>query len=57
MLVRLLVGFAGATILAPGDEAEFADDEAIRLIDAGFAVPIAPKIERAVKVPRERRVK
>jgi hypothetical protein len=55
MRVRLLVGFAGATVLVPGDEAEFADDEAIRLIDAGFAVPAAPKIERAVRKPTETR--
>ena len=52
----MLVGLSGPHILlAPGDEAEFADAEAIRLIDAGFAVPVAPKIERAVKAPVERR--
>jgi hypothetical protein len=56
MQVKMLVCLAGARImLNPGDEAEFADDEAIRLIDAGFAVPVAPKIERAVKKPRETR--
>jgi hypothetical protein len=57
MRVRLLVGFAGATVLIPGDEAEFADAEAIRLIEAGFAVPIAPKVERAVKAAPEKRKK
>jgi hypothetical protein len=55
MRVRLLAGFAGATVLVPGDEAEFADAEAIRLIEAGFAIPIAPKVERAVKKPVEKR--
>jgi hypothetical protein len=49
MRVRLLVGFAGATVLVPGDEAEFANAEAVRLIEAGFAVPIAAPIETAVK--------
>jgi len=55
MRVRMLAGLVGGVTLGPGDEAEFADAEAIRLIDAGFAVPIAPKIERAVKKPRETR--
>jgi hypothetical protein len=40
MLLRMLVGLVGGVTLAPGDEAEFADAEAIRLIDAGFAVPV-----------------
>jgi hypothetical protein len=55
MRLRMLVGFAGGFTLIPGDEAEFADAEAIRLIDAGFAVPAKPKLERAVKKPRETR--
>jgi hypothetical protein len=55
MRLRMLVGFAGGLTLIPGDEAEFADAEAIRLIDAGFAVPAKPKIERAVRKPRETR--
>jgi hypothetical protein len=55
MRVRMLAGFAGAMVLIPGDEAEFADAEAIRLIDAGFAVPIAKPIERAVKAAPEKR--
>jgi hypothetical protein len=47
----MTVGLSGPTItLAPGDEADFADDEAMRFIDAGFAVPVgAEKVERAVK--------
>jgi hypothetical protein len=38
-----------------GSEAELADNRAIALIQAGFAVPAKPKIERAVKKPREAR--
>lgn len=35
---------------APGDEIERDKDEALRLIEAGYAVPVAEdKIERAVK--------
>jgi hypothetical protein len=58
MRIRMLVGLSGPHILlAPGDEAEFADVEAIRFIDAGFAVPAKPKIERAVKAAPEKRRK
>lgn len=36
--------------LQPGDEHDFPDDEAIRLINAGYAVPVAgTKIETAVR--------
>lgn len=47
----MLVGLSGPTTnLAPGDEADFSQDEAVRFIDAGFAVPVAEqKTERAVK--------
>jgi hypothetical protein len=55
MRVRMLAGLVGGIHLVPGDEAEFADAEAIRLIDAGFAVPVAAPIERAVKKPVEKR--
>ena len=52
----MLAGLSGpAILLNPGDEAEFADAEAIRLIDAGFAVPVRAPIERAVKKPTEKR--
>jgi hypothetical protein len=58
MRVRMLVGLSGPHILlSPGDEAEFADAEAIRFIDAGFAVPIAPPVERATKKAPEKRKK
>lgn len=42
-----------------GDEAEFEDAEAIRLVAAGAAVPVSDeKIERAVKaVPESRKRK
>lgn len=47
----MTVGLSGPTInLAPGDEADFPDDEALRFIEAGFAVAIeGGKVERAVK--------
>ena len=52
----MLVGLSGPTILlSPDDEAEFADAEAIRLIDAGFAVPVTSRVERATKAPAEKR--
>lgn len=53
MLIRLLVGLSGpAFSLGPGDERDFPHDEAMRLIEAGFAVPVSsPKTERAVKRP------
>jgi hypothetical protein len=58
MRVRMLVGYSTpAGLLCPDDEAVFPADEAIRLIDRGFAVPATPKIERAVKKPAEKRVK
>ncbi|SCW80592.1 hypothetical protein SAMN02927924_03030 [Sphingobium faniae] len=43
--------------LSPGDEHDFPDGEALRLIEAGFAVPIAGgKVERAVRrKPAEKR--
>ncbi|RJT32793.1 hypothetical protein D3227_25680 [Mesorhizobium waimense] len=53
MLVRLLVGLSGSAFsLGPNDEYDFPQDEAIRLISAGFAAPVSEqKIERAVAVP------
>lgn len=53
----MTVGLSGTLYaLAPGDEHDFPQAEAIRLIAAGFAVPFAdPKIERAVKAPHEKR--
>jgi len=54
----MLVGLSGPSILlVPGDEAELADAEAVRLVEAGFAVPVAAPVERAVKKPVEKRKK
>ena len=60
MNIKMLVGLSGNEYsLAPGDEHAFPDVEAIRLIDAGYAVPVAEvKNERAVAQPApERRTK
>jgi hypothetical protein len=53
MLVRLTTGLSGpAYSLGPGDERDFPQDEALRLISAGYAVPVSqPKVERTVKAP------
>ncbi|HEY1071499.1 hypothetical protein [Brevundimonas sp.] len=54
MKIKMLTSLAGDDFaLSPGDETDrFADDEAGRLIEAGFAAPaIEDKIERAVKKP------
>jgi hypothetical protein len=41
-----------AFTLYAGDKREFPNDEALRLISAGFAVPVVePQIERAVAMP------
>lgn len=55
MLVRMVVGLSGPTTsFSPGDEAEFPQAEALRLVEAGFAVPVVEaKIERAVKSTRK----
>lgn len=51
MKIKLTTSLSGADYcLSPGDEREFPDAEATRLIEAGFAVPVsAPKVEKAVK--------
>jgi hypothetical protein len=55
MRIRMVVGLSGpATSLSPGDEAEFPQAEALRLVEAGYAVPVAEaKVERAVKPTRK----
>jgi len=55
MLLRMVVGLARpATSLSPGDETAFPQPEALRLIEAGYAVPVVEaKIERAVKPTRK----
>ncbi|WP_455918847.1 hypothetical protein [Ensifer canadensis] len=60
MRIKMLVGLAGNEYsLAPGDERDFPDGEAIRLVEAGYAVPaVAEKTEQAVVQPvPERRTK
>ena len=60
MRVRMVVGLSGPTInLIPGEEADLAEAEAVRLIAAGYAVPVSTvEIERAVRPPvAERRKK
>lgn len=54
MLVRLL---APLDELPAGVEAELSDHRAISLIQLGFAVPVKPKMKRAVKAPVETRKK
>lgn len=51
MLVRLCTGLSGPLYtLSPGDERDFPHDEALRLINAGYAVPVAgEKVERATR--------
>jgi hypothetical protein len=53
MLIEMTVGLSGpAFSLEPGDKRDFPQDEALRLIGAGFALPVAERqIERAVAFP------
>lgn len=56
----MLVGLSGPAInLEAGNEADFPQEEALRFVKAGIAVPVVEqKIERAVKTgPQERRRK
>lgn len=57
MNIRMLVRLSGNEYsLSPGDEREFPDAEAIRLIEAGYAIPVAEEIvERAVAQPASER--
>lgn len=51
MKIKMLTGLTGPQYsLAPGDERDFPDAEAKRLIEAGYAAPVGGvKTERAVK--------
>lgn len=53
MKIKMLVGLAGPNYaLSPGDEREFPDAEAIRLIDVGYAVPAtAARVEITMRPP------
>jgi hypothetical protein len=55
----MLVGLSGPTItLSTGDEHDFPQDEAIRFIEAGFAVPVSEQIiETAAVAPKAERRK
>lgn len=50
MRIRMLVGLSGnAYSLGPGDERDFPEPEALRLITAEYAVPaVEARVERAV---------
>lgn len=56
MMIELLVGLSGPTYsLDPGDRQDFPQSEAIRLIEAGYALPVAecqmerPRVEPVVE--------
>lgn len=52
----MLVGLSGPDYcLNPNDERDFPQDEAIRLISAGYAVAVSEPVETAVAVALERR--
>lgn len=58
MIIRMITGIAGADFaLSPGDVTDrFDDADAVRLIQAGFALPVSDRtIERAVKAVPETR--
>ncbi|TIN83108.1 hypothetical protein [Mesorhizobium sp.] len=59
MKIKLLVSLAGTyAAFNAGGEHDWDDEDAIRLIEAGFAVPSAEtKIERAVATPSAERRK
>jgi hypothetical protein len=49
MRVRILTSMAGDPMIEKDSEHDFPQDEAIRLIEAGFAVPVAEKPLRRLK--------
>jgi hypothetical protein len=53
MLIEMTTGLSGpAFTLDPGDRRDFPQDEALRLVAAGYAIPVAEKaIERAINEP------
>lgn len=59
MKIKMLAGFSGVDFsLSPGDETDaFSSEEAARMIEAGFAVPVTEQpVEKAEKKPaREKR--
>lgn len=59
MKIRMLTSIAGIDFSVNANEEtdRFSDDDAIRLIEAGHAVPVADPVERAVRKPVEKRGK
>lgn len=58
MKIKLLVSFAGVNFaLDAGTETDrFSDAEAVRMIEAGYAEPVASvDVEKAARKPREKR--
>ena len=55
MRIQMRTGLSGPDYsLRPGDEHDFPNDEAIRLIGKGYAVPVATRdVETAVRQPDE----
>ena len=53
MEIKMLAGYAGPDyILAPGERRRFPKDQAVRLINAGLAVPVTEASpSKAVKGP------
>lgn len=53
MMIEMLVGLSGpAYTLDPGERREFPQDEAVRLVEAGYAIPVAERqIERTIVDP------
>lgn len=57
MRIRMVQSYAGTDFVVGAEEEteRFSDAEAIRMIENGTAVPVAPKLERAVKTAKETR--
>lgn len=57
MLVRMLVDLSGpGLLLRPGEEHDFPQDEAIRLVSARYAIPVAAvPVETADRQPATER--
>lgn len=53
MRIRMLVGLSGLYFtLQPGDERDFPQAEALRLVSAGYAVPCSEApVETAIRKP------
>lgn len=57
MRIRMLQSISGAGFTCNRNEEtdHFSQTEAVRLIEKGYAVPVAPPVERAVKTVAETR--